>query len=290
MKFIVFAASVGAMLLGGQPSYALVVTTTTDPTALATSLLPSTTGFSNLSVADTFGNAAQVGTFTGFTSGPVQLPNNGIVLSTGDAADTTAASHSANDIPSVNLGGGSTPEIAAYAPGKVANFTAAFDAARVTVNFTLATTSAIAFDFAFGSVEYPNFVSNFTDAAYVFLDGTQITFDQNGNPVQVGSSFASLLTTADTNTAFSNPHGLLGVLTTTSGSLSAGAHTLQFEVADTNDHVLDSALFVSDLRLATASTTGPTTGGGGTTAVPEPTSLGLLGISGLGLIFWRRRV
>ena len=99
-------------------------------------------------------------------------------------------------------------------------------ATRLTLSFTLANPSAVAFDFAFGSVEFPQYTSSFTDAAYVFLDGTQITFDSKGNPVQVGASFSSLLTTADTNTAFSDPHGLLGPITTLSGTLAAGAHTL----------------------------------------------------------------
>ena len=62
------------------------------------------------------------------------------------------------------------------------------------MNFSLASSSAIAFDFIFGSIEYPEYVDDFTDAAFVFLDGQQITFDSAGNPVQVGQSFASSLT------------------------------------------------------------------------------------------------
>ncbi len=272
----------------------MVVTPTTDGTALLGALPPASAGFGAVTATDTAGAAEQVGTFTGFTSGPVQLPMGGIVLSTGKAAGTTAASHSNVSSPSSAELGNSTPEITAYAPGKITNFNAAYDAARVTVSFSLADASAIAFDFVFGSTEYPVYSSSYTDAAYVFLDGTQITFDSNGVPVQVGASFGSQLTTADTNTAFSEPHGVIGPLTTTSATLAAGSHTLQFEVADTNDQSLDSVLFVSDLRLA-ANAGGLTTGDGGanpdtgSTSVPEPAALAVLGFGLLTLLAVRRR-
>jgi hypothetical protein len=99
------------------------------------------------------------------------------------------------------------------------------------------------------------YTSSFTDAFLVFLDGTtpndQITFDSNGAAVQVGHSFAGLETTADLNTAFSNPHALIHHLTTTTPRLDAGEHALIFEVGDVNDHVLDSAAFITGLRTGT---------------------------------------
>jgi MYXO-CTERM domain-containing protein len=213
------------------------------------------------------------------------------VLSTGNAVDTKGPASAAN-IPSTNEGDGSTSEINAYAPGHITNWNASFDAARLTVNFSLATPSAVAFSFVFGSVEYPDFVNNFTDAAYVFLDGDQITFDGNGNPVQVGTSFAGSLTTADTNTSFADPHGLIGPLTTTSGLLTAGPHTILFEVADTNDHILDSGFFISNFHTTEAIGSGPCTVNC-TAAVPEPTSFaalapGLLAL--LGVVRRRRNI
>jgi hypothetical protein len=55
----------------------------------------------------------------------------------------------------------------------------------------------------------------YTNAFRAFLDSTdsssQIVFDASNNAVQVGSTFAYALTMADTNTAFSNPHGLLNL-------------------------------------------------------------------------------
>lgn len=150
------------------------------------------------------------------------------------------------------MGVSGTTEFDTYGPGNIANFSRSNDVARLEVNFTLSSPSAVSFDFIFGSIEYPNFTSSYTDAFLVFLDGTtnQIVFDPLHNPVQVGLSFASLLTTADQNTAFADPHGLVGPLTTTTPVLAAGSHTLLFEVGDVNDHLLDSAVFIANLRTS----------------------------------------
>jgi len=160
---------------------------------------------------------------------------------------------------------GATPEFDEYGftSGNIENFGGSYDVSAILVEFTLEEDSQVKFDFLFGSVEYPYWTSQFTDAFLVFLDGTapsdQVTYDNAGSAVQVGSSFAGLETTEDQNSAFSNPHGILHHLTTTTPELSKGKHVLIFEVGDVNDHILDSAVFIANLRTGSGSTgTDPT--------------------------------
>ncbi len=267
-----------AVLLGtlcaAMLASAVTITQTTNPVALGAAL-GGGGGLTVTSVAVNNGAATQFGTYTGFTSPPVTI-GDGVVLSTGLVVQTTAAFHSSNDTPSTSTGQPGTAEFDAYGPGHITNFNDSNDVAALLVNFTLSSASQIGFDFVFGSIEFPNFTSNFTDAFLAFVDGTavsnQIVFDASNNAVQVGNTFASALTTADTNTAFADPHGLVKLQTFTVNQLAAGSHSLIFEIGDVNDHILDSGVFISNLHAGT--------GTGGTTppGIPEPASLALVGL------------
>jgi PEP-CTERM motif len=257
----------------------MTVTQTTDGPTLAAAL-GGGVGMTIDSASITNGDDAQFGIFSNFTSPPVTI-GDGVVMSTGFAENTTADSHSVLNLPSNNMGVGGTAEFDAYGPGHITNFNSSNDVAALMVNFTLSAPSQVGFDFIFGSVEYPVFVGSFTDSFLAFLDGTavsnQIVFDGAGQAVQVGNTFSSELTTADTNSAFSDPHGLV-TLQTFTNTLSAGSHSIVFEVGDVNDHILDSAVFLSNLRAGT----GPIGTSNSTSAVsdevPEPGTLTMFGV------------
>lgn len=243
---------------------AVITSPTVDTDLLAEALNP--TGLSIDSVEIHNGQVGQFGTYTNFVLAPVTI-HDGIVLSSGNVAElgpipgaTEPDYDPASPPPQVNSqmdfqSNGNTAEFDDYGftSGNIENFYGSFDVAALRVDFTLEEDSAIKFDFLFGSVEYPYWTSQFTDAFLVFLDGTapsdQITFDSSGSAVQVGSSFAGLETTEDQNSAFSNPHGIIHHLTTTTEVIESGKHTLYFEVGDVNDHILDSVVFIANLRI-----------------------------------------
>jgi len=279
-----------AGFIGSSAVASIVVTQTTDGPTLASALAG--TGLSSVTATVNAGNSAQFGTYTGFNQGPLTLPN-GIVMSTGEVVQTPESYAEPLSYPqiSTDFGDGSTAEYTAYATGRVTNFGSAHDVASLTIQFDLAASSAVTFNWAFGSVEYPNFTSEFTDAVFAFLDGTnasnQILYDASNNPVQVGNSFASALITDDQNTAFAGTHGIIG-LTTTTGLLAPGIHTLTFEIGDTNDGALDSAIFVGPISTTNAIGTGPVTVA---TNAPDACSTAcLLGVSLLGLVAIKRKM
>lgn len=243
---------------------AVETTPTMDPTLLANGLRPFGLTITGVSIHN--GVAGQFGTYRNFETLPVTI-RPGVVLSSGDVTDLSPllealdpeynpasppARVNSQMVPEPDTGG--TPEFDNYGAtgGNIENFNGSYDVAALRVDFSIEEDSPIKFDFIFGSVEFPYWTSQFTDAFLVFLDGFddahQITFDSNGNAVQVGSSFAGLETTADLNTAFSNPHALIHHLTTTTELLSSGDHFIIFEVGDVNDHILDSVAFISNLR------------------------------------------
>ncbi|CAG0959558.1 hypothetical protein PHYC_00647 [Phycisphaerales bacterium] len=242
----------------------VATTPTMNTDALALALNP--VGLSITAVSIHNGVSGQFGTFTNFELLPVTI-RPGIVLSSGDVTDLTPIPGAGDPgydpaSPPAKVNNqmnpepvrGHTPEFDAFGftAGNIENFQGCYDVAALRIDFTLDNPSPIKFDFLFGSVEYPFWTSQFTDSFLVFLDGTtpsnQITLDFAGNAVQVGSSFAGLETTGDMNSAFSNPHGVIHHLTTTSPMLADGEHFLIFEIGDVNDHILDSAVFISNLR------------------------------------------
>ncbi len=267
-------------------SFAMSVTQTTSTANLTAALGGS--GLTIDSVAIANGASSQFGTYTGFTSPPVTI-GDGIVMSSGQVVQVYPSFNNGLQLtattPSTNTGATGTTEFNAYGPGHITNFSSSNDVAALQVNFTLSTSGQVGFKFIFGSVEYPQYTSNYTDAFLAFLDGkltaNQIVFDASNNAVQVGSSFAGALTTADTNTAFANPHGLIPLQTFTP-VLSAGSHTLIFEIGDVNDHILDSAVFISDFHFGTGTP-------GTTPTVPEPVTLLLLGASLVGVVGLRKK-
>lgn len=208
------------------------------------------------------------------TSIGVLVPTNGnsyIIIDTGNANDVAG---NPGDFASTSFGGSQ-------------------DAFKMTIPLT-AVDDQLAFDFRFGSEEYPEWVNsayNDVFSAYIVNSGggvTQVAFDDNDDVINVNNDFFDP-TVPVVGTVFDGFTKLLTTTVTLSdlGISSDDTFAIVFEIRDVGDNIYDSAVFIDNLRF----TSGQTPGTDPTTEIPEfPTiALPMVAILGLAFMFQRRK-
>jgi hypothetical protein len=235
------------------------------------------TGSASATLANT-----QVGTYTGFnltnTSGATRTLGNGVVLASGGLNFSTTT----NTVNQWNSNGGitsnSSPILSTLSGGKVTN-----DASSLRFSFTAPTgLNAVSISFVFATDEFPT--QTVTDIFGYFIDGVNYAKFPDGALIQNQSGSSNF--TQGWNVEF---NGVTNVLTAV-GLLDStkSVHTFEFGIADTNDDIYDSAVFISQFGSGTS---GSTTGGvgevittpGGSVPLPGSIALLLAGIVGIGL-------
>jgi hypothetical protein len=203
----------------------------------------------NSGTSSYIGSSGQGGPFTGLSAGSgasaLTLPD-GVVLSSGLASHalpgtgTNKAWNTAGDSNLTTLAGMQS-----------------HDANSITLTFTTAPgTHSISFDFIYGSYDFT------LDGFGAFLDGTSITFNGSGHAISQDPSFVrpnnytSVIGFDETTVRLRTVAPLDPNVTT---------HTLKLVAADSGDDIVDSGVFLSDLRgigstVVTTTAAAPTSG------------------------------
>ena len=218
----------------------LVFTASTDAAAMVTNILGP--GIMVVGTPAYASGATGMGSFTGGTG--ILGFDAGIVLSSGNIYS----------LPGPNISGSTSTswDMPGYGPLDVLSGGTTHDAAVLSFSF-IPTAGVVSFRFVFGSEEYNEYVgSAYNDAFGFFLNGTNIALiPGTGSPVTINSvNLGSNPTYYTNNTGGllnTELDGLVGVSRAlyATGLVTAGeVNTIALAIADTSDHIYDSAVFI----------------------------------------------
>lgn len=225
--FVSFAA-----LAFASTASCLSVTPSNDPNALAKALLGD--GITLVSATYT-GSIASSGLYT---HGPLGIRDS-IVLTTGDAVDVIPGPGTAGEV-SKSKGTPGNPMCNSLDGGITT-----YDGAVLSMNVILGPKYVgFSSEFIYTTEEYPEWTgSKFIDPFGIYIDGHQIAFNPNGNPINSDGAYfsSSALTPPASGSSMdgSTPRLWSGY------DAAPGAHKIDIVICDTGDGLMDSAVFVA---------------------------------------------
>jgi hypothetical protein len=145
-------------------------------------------------------------------------------------------------------GGGSSDDVSAQLAGL--NNSQGNDLVELTLVLRAPVASdCLLFRFAFFSEEFPDFVGRqFNDTFTALLNGSNIAFDTNGNPINVNTNFGFNPANPNPNTG-TTYDGTTGLLEAAGPVVGGSTNTLVLRIEDLGDSILDSAVFLDQLRF-----------------------------------------
>lgn len=225
--------------------------------------------------ASLIGADAQTSLFESLDLGNGLTMGKGVLLTSGDGTPPESNTESGY---SQGHSGNGDDELTAVAEAAFSGAGSTNDAniLELTINVTDTSVSSIALDLIFGSDEYPEYAdSSYVDVAAVTSNGSNYGLFSNGKPLSIISDNINFGGITENNGQPIEYDGLTQRLTVIV-PVTSGSNTIRIGVADTGDQILDSGLFISNLRVEEGDAQGvklevtsPTEGGEISSAFPE---------------------
>lgn len=191
-----------------------------------------------------------------YYDGPMGIAN-GIILTTGLSLSALPPNDASNT--GTNLG---MPGNSSLVNSIIGSSVDSFDTIILSIRFDVASDIySIVFDFIFGSEEYPEYVgSKFNDCFGVFLNDTQIVFDQFEKPITINGTFFGSESVKQPPANGLEYDGSTDVLICKAPVVPGSANNeLKFVISDVGDAIYDSGVLLARLRGSAEIVTTPVT-------------------------------